>query len=121
MPSFIFYDNNCLLRKHLEAQGDTEILGRTGLPVDVFHFECKHSESDVYCAEHCNPASFPELMEGNRWVFNSSAAEQANVWFGQFQSIVREMTVEKYEGSISASTRQGRVIGKIDDCIGCIE
>jgi hypothetical protein len=47
-------------------------------------------------SEHCNPASFPELMEGNRWVFNSSAAEQANVWFGQFQSIVREMTVEKY-------------------------
>ena len=96
MPEIIFYDSNCNLRKHLEAQGDTDILGRAGLPVDVFHFQCKHSQSDEYCNEHCNPASFPELTNGDEWVFNSSAAEQANAWFGQFQPIVREMTVEKY-------------------------
>ncbi|KAJ7612433.1 hypothetical protein DFH06DRAFT_1484842 [Mycena polygramma] len=30
------------------------------------------------------------------WVFNSSAAEQANVWFGKYQNIVQDMAVLKY-------------------------
>jgi hypothetical protein len=73
------------------------LLNKVGLPVDVFHFECKHSESDEQCQEHCNPASFPELIgPNNEWIYNSSAAEQVNAWFGGFQGIVREMLVDRY-------------------------
>lgn len=31
-----------------------------------------------------------------KWVFNSSAAEQANAWFGKFQNIVQDMSVLKW-------------------------
>lgn len=36
------------------------------------------------------------MTSNDEWLFNSSAAEQVNVWFGAFQSIVREMSVENY-------------------------
>lgn len=35
-------------------------------------------------------------MDGDAWVFNSSAAEQANKWFRQFQPIVKEMPILRY-------------------------
>ena len=35
-------------------------------------------------------------MVGDKWRFNSSAAEQANAWIGGFLAIVREMRVENY-------------------------
>lgn len=68
----------------------------TGLPVDVFHFKSKHKDTDKWCQENCNPADFPELMDGNKWRFNSSIAEQTNVWLGGYHAIVREMGVIKY-------------------------
>ncbi|KAJ7439728.1 hypothetical protein B0H11DRAFT_1687812, partial [Mycena galericulata] len=96
LPSYIFYDNNCSFLKHLHASGET-YFNNVGLPVDVFHFKCKHSEGDVFCQTHCNPARFRELINSEgKWVFNSSAAEQANVWFGKFQNIVQDMSVLKY-------------------------
>jgi hypothetical protein len=74
------------------------------MPVDVFHARNKHHETDTFCQTHCNPAMFRELVgDNNEWVFNSSAAEQANVWFGGFQSIVREMPVAKYVTPVSFS------------------
>ncbi|KAK6984509.1 hypothetical protein R3P38DRAFT_2575937 [Favolaschia claudopus] len=92
LPSFCFYDSNCLLLKHLRATNDT-YFDSVGLPVDVFHAANKHD--DLFCTMNNSPALFPELMDSDgKWVFNSSAAEQANVWFGGFQSIVREMTVQ---------------------------
>lgn len=97
LPTHIFFDNNCQLRRHLVNIADTRILPHVGLPVDVFHFKSKHKETDIHCQTYCNPANFPELMTSeDEWLFNSSAAEQVNVWFGAFQSIVREMTVERY-------------------------
>ncbi len=67
------------------------------LPVDVFHFKCKHKESDVICGMHCNPYHWPELrMEDGKWKFNSSTAEQTNIWMNRFQPIVREMQVDRY-------------------------
>ncbi|KAJ7221442.1 hypothetical protein GGX14DRAFT_353507, partial [Mycena pura] len=91
MPSYIFYDNNCTFKKHLIASGDT-YFDRVGLPVDVWHFKCKHKEGDLFCQAHCNPARFRELIgENDTWVFNSSAAEQSNAWFGKFQNVVQEM------------------------------
>ena len=63
-----------------------------GLPVDVFHATTKHKDTDEFCKMYCNPAGFYELYnEASEWIFNSSAAEQANVWFGQFLRVVREM------------------------------
>ncbi|KAF8573172.1 hypothetical protein K439DRAFT_1399876 [Ramaria rubella] len=103
MPSYIFYDNNCHLMAHLMAHllhtGDT-YFSNVGLLVDVFHFKSKHKETDIICQSHCNPARFRELVGGadtrNQWIFNSSAAEQANVWFGKFTSNVREMLPHRY-------------------------
>ena len=67
-----------------------------GLPVDVFHFDSKHKEGDAFCAEHCNAASFPELIgEGGKWIFNSSAAEQINSWMRKFEKLVQEMPVNR--------------------------
>lgn len=67
------------------------------LPVDVFHFKCKHKESDLDCGRFCNPFIWEELRtaDGN-WRFNSSAAEQANAWIGGYQAMVREMQVDRY-------------------------
>jgi hypothetical protein len=66
------------------------------MPVDVFHFNTKHKATDKHCSEHCNPALFKEVMVGDQWLFNSSAAEQTNAWIGGFQSIVHEMRMERY-------------------------
>ncbi|KAJ7143236.1 hypothetical protein C8R46DRAFT_920031, partial [Mycena filopes] len=93
MPSYIFYDNNCSFVKHLLASGD-HYFDRVGLPVDVWHFKCKHKEGDLFCQTHCNPTRFQELVrEDGTWVFNSLAAEQSNAWFGKFQNDVQEMPV----------------------------
>ncbi|PBK95017.1 hypothetical protein ARMGADRAFT_1045269 [Armillaria gallica] len=69
-----------------------------GLAVDVFHFSCKHSESDTFCQQHCNPIAYPELHgeDGKGWWFNTSIAEQTNVWVGGFHSICREMCADHY-------------------------
>ncbi|EPQ56063.1 hypothetical protein GLOTRDRAFT_41055, partial [Gloeophyllum trabeum ATCC 11539] len=57
----------------------------------------KHKTTDHACQMFCNPASFSGLVDQNgNWVFNTSIAEQTNVWFGAFQSIVREMEVVRY-------------------------
>jgi hypothetical protein len=86
IPSYIFYDNNCSLVKHLVTSGD-HYFDHVGLPVDVWHFKCKHKDGDVFCQLHCNPARFRELIgNDNTWIFNSSAAEQSNVWFGKFKT-----------------------------------
>ncbi|KIM76724.1 hypothetical protein PILCRDRAFT_77520 [Piloderma croceum F 1598] len=96
LPSYIFYDNNRNLVAHLLNTQDS-YFDNVGLPTDVFHATTKHSETDHLSQVHCNPARFRELIgENNKWIFNSSAAEQVNRWFGAFQSIVREMPVSKY-------------------------
>src|SRR6266487_5911899 len=96
MPSHIFFDNNCSLAKHVK---DDPVFANVGLPVDVFHFKCKHSESDTFCQQNCNPALFPELFgpDGKGWYFNSSIAEQTNAWLGGYHSICQEMLADKYD------------------------
>ncbi|KAJ3871030.1 hypothetical protein F5051DRAFT_341442 [Lentinula edodes] len=100
LPEVIFYDNNCRLYRYLKAHNNP-IAEESGLPVDVFHWKSKHKRTDVECAVHCNPYRFPELREDaedveGKWSFNSSVAEQNNVWLGGFLSIVREMGSVKY-------------------------
>ena len=102
--SYLFYDNNCTFRRHLDNRDAETRAAFEGmaLPVDVFHAKTKHKASDQFCQTNCNPALFSELYtrdpETNEvtWTFNSSAAEQANVWFGKFLPVVREMSEENF-------------------------
>lgn len=95
MPNHIFFDNNCSLSKHVK---DDPMFAHVGLTVDVFHFNCKHSTRDEYCQSNCNPALYKELYgeNGKAWYFNSSIAEQTNVWLGMFNPIVREMLPDRF-------------------------
>lgn len=95
-PDHIFFDNNCTLASMV--RGKDPFFDNIGLTVDVFHFKSKHSETDIFCQENCNPAAYPELIsEDNKgWYFNSSIAEQTNVWLGGYHAICREMLVDKY-------------------------
>jgi hypothetical protein len=96
-PDHIFFDNNCTLAG-MVRDGKDPFFDNIGLTVDVFHFKSKHSETDQFCQRNCNPAAYPELIsEDNRgWFFNSSIAEQTNVWLGGYHSICREMLMDKY-------------------------
>lgn len=42
--------------------------------------------------------AYPELLDTDgKFYFNSSIAEQTNVWFGSFHNICQEMTPVKYD------------------------
>lgn len=101
LPGVIWHDNNCRVRAMLNNDEDPHLrhyFDTCALPVDVFHFKCKHKESDIDCGTYCNPYIWPELRTADdKWRFNSSAAEQTNAWFGGYQAIVREMQVDRYE------------------------
>ncbi|KAA1479415.1 hypothetical protein DENSPDRAFT_862025 [Dentipellis sp. KUC8613] len=93
-PDYIFFDNNCNLAKSVKFD---KAFDHVGLPVDVFHFTCKHAQSDEWCQSYCNPALFPELKKPDgSWRFNSSVAEQTNVWLGGYHAILREMVAPRY-------------------------
>lgn len=84
---------------HVRKQADHHF-DQSALVVDVFHANTHHQESDKLCNEYCNPALFPELIDHTQpktpWVFNTSACEQVNVWFGAFQPMTREMHPERH-------------------------
>jgi hypothetical protein len=96
MPNHIIFDVNCTLAKHVKNDPDFR---NVGLAVDIFHFRSKYSKKDMFCQLNCNPALFPELCgeDGKGWYFNSSIAEQTNVWLGGYHAICREMWPEKYD------------------------
>ncbi|EPQ54160.1 hypothetical protein GLOTRDRAFT_44279 [Gloeophyllum trabeum ATCC 11539] len=99
LPQVLWHDNNCQIQAMLA--NDPEDLQKyfeyCAMPVDVFHFKSKHRESDIACNAYCNPYIWEDLRtEEGTWRFNSSAAEQANAWFGGYQSMVREMDVDRY-------------------------
>ncbi|KAF8964966.1 hypothetical protein BDZ97DRAFT_1659637 [Flammula alnicola] len=96
MPEFFIYDNCCGVYNHLHSQKDP-ILKSVGFPVDAFHYDCKHSRTDIICREHCNPRLFLELLnDDGTWYFNSSKCEQLNVWLGGYHAILREMKADRY-------------------------
>jgi hypothetical protein len=76
---------------------DDPVFKNVGLSVDVFHFKTKHSTTNHFCQENCNPVAFPELLgEDGGWYFNFSIAEQTNVWFGRYHAICHEILVDKF-------------------------
>ncbi|KAF8315244.1 hypothetical protein DL93DRAFT_2148981 [Clavulina sp. PMI_390] len=106
VPDVIFYDNNCTFCAHLQKQND-HFFDAAILPVDVFHFECKHKVTDTFCQENCNPARYPALYdESGKWVFNSSAAEQTNSWINGYLPMVRDMLPHKYNFFLDEMIRQ---------------
>ena len=99
MPEYFIYDNCCGVYNHLLAQKDP-LLQTVGFPVDAFHYDCKHSRTDIICRQHCNPRLFRELLiddaSGRTFYFNSSKCEQINVWLGGYHAILREMQADRY-------------------------
>ncbi|KAJ6570314.1 hypothetical protein B0H10DRAFT_2354309 [Mycena sp. CBHHK59/15] len=100
LPTVLWHDNNCSIVKMLRNEPDEykgTYFDHVALPVDIFHFKCKHKETDLDCGANCNPYLWADLRtEDGKWRFNSSATEQTNTWFGGFQSMVQEMPVERY-------------------------
>ncbi|EIW86234.1 hypothetical protein CONPUDRAFT_148327 [Coniophora puteana RWD-64-598 SS2] len=94
-PEHWIYDTACEAKK--QAMKDPW-WDQVGMSVDVFHFRNKHKTTDEFCQRFCNPADFPELQsgDGSGWWFNTSIAEQVNVWLGSFHAIVREMRPTRY-------------------------
>ncbi|EIN11940.1 hypothetical protein PUNSTDRAFT_62687, partial [Punctularia strigosozonata HHB-11173 SS5] len=115
LPEVMWYDSNCRVSATLNASAKDkqQRYARIALPVDVFHFKSKHKVTDEWCGSHCNPYMWKELRtdDGRNWRFNSSAAEQANVWFGGYQAVVREMQVDRYNFFLDEMIkRRNRVI-----------
>ncbi|KIJ57565.1 hypothetical protein HYDPIDRAFT_104097, partial [Hydnomerulius pinastri MD-312] len=115
MPEYFVFDNNCKLRAHQEAIKDMHF-SQTGMPVDVFHFNSKHKETDLYCQQHCNPAAFPELIEDGKWRFNTSICEQTNVWLGGYQAVLRDMGMHRYNFYLDEMIKRRNrfVIGELE-------
>ncbi|KZT55013.1 hypothetical protein CALCODRAFT_417899, partial [Calocera cornea HHB12733] len=99
MPQVLFFDNSCSLRRWLQDRPEAAHFKNTALVVDVFHYKSKHSQEDVFCSTHCNPAAYPDLydVDNKRWTFNSSACEQANAWLRKYQGQLREMSAIRFE------------------------
>ncbi|KAG2751907.1 hypothetical protein P692DRAFT_20871831 [Suillus brevipes Sb2] len=96
-PQHMIYDSNCNVLREVESCKITFFEGM-GMCVDAFHHKTKHKASDVFCRERCDMRAYPELVdEDGKYYFNSSIAEQTNVWFGGFHNICREMTPVKYD------------------------
>ncbi|KAG1788524.1 hypothetical protein EV424DRAFT_1550598 [Suillus variegatus] len=78
-PTHVFFDNNCRLALHVK---DDPFFQDIGLSVD----------------RTATPAAFPELKtDDGEWYFNSSACEQTNSWFGNFNPITRGMKPAKFD------------------------
>ncbi|KAI7962806.1 hypothetical protein MJO28_000900 [Puccinia striiformis f. sp. tritici] len=63
--------------------------------VDVFHFK-SHKEDDCFCRQWTDPNLYPQLKKDRSWIFNSSAAEIANIWYGGFASICCNKTTVQF-------------------------
>ena len=94
----VVYDYNCGQGRYLKDRPGKERWKDVGLPIDVFHFTSKHSKTDDFCLESCNPYRYPEMRteDDQKWFFNTSVAEQNNMWIGGFNAVLRGMTQEKY-------------------------
>jgi hypothetical protein len=99
-PNFFVFNAGCQLYAHVK---DCEWWQPIGLPVDVFHHKTKYKETDIDCQLHCNPANFPELQHFNKktkkdeWYFNTSIAEQTNVWVVRLYLMCQEMRAVFYD------------------------
>ncbi|KAI0052237.1 hypothetical protein FA95DRAFT_1580111 [Auriscalpium vulgare] len=119
LPGVMYYDSNCLLQAMLENDPDPydrTYFDDSALGVDAFHFSTKHKATDVECGRRCNPYIWPELRTPDgQWRFNSSIAEQVNVWIKGYVNIVREMEVTRYNFFLDemVKLRNQRTVAKL--------
>ncbi|KAG1838440.1 hypothetical protein DFJ58DRAFT_733816 [Suillus subalutaceus] len=86
-PQHMIYDSNCNALREVESRNIAFFEGM-GMCVDAFHHKTKHKASDMLCRERCDMKAYPELLDDNgKYYFNSSIAEQMNIWFGGFHNI----------------------------------
>lgn len=96
LPEVVFYDNACRLTEHIyHGDGDIKDFEGTVIPVDPFHHR-SHAGSDTFCQRFTDPKLFPDIQENGKWIFNASAAELTNIWYGGFASMCRNMHSIKY-------------------------
>ncbi|KAG1777175.1 hypothetical protein EV702DRAFT_1197503 [Suillus placidus] len=96
-PRHLIYDSNCNAL-HEVRSCNIQFFDGMGMCVDAFHHKTKHKANDTLCREHCDMRAYPELLhDDGKFYFNSSIAEQTNVWFGAFHNICREMTPVRYD------------------------
>jgi hypothetical protein len=92
----MFYDFNYSALKEVDACR-IMFFKTIGMCIDMFHFWTKHKDSDEFCYTHCDAEAYPELCTPDgKWVFNTSAAEQANIWLEGYYSMCREMVLVKF-------------------------
>ncbi|POW09681.1 hypothetical protein PSHT_09040 [Puccinia striiformis] len=97
MPQVILYDSACKLLAHIykSTAEERNRFIKSIVAVDVFHFK-SHKEDDCFCRQWTDPNLYPQLKKDGSWIFNSSAAEISNIWYGGFASICRNMTAVQY-------------------------
>ncbi|KAF8426822.1 hypothetical protein L210DRAFT_3420560 [Boletus edulis BED1] len=96
-PQHLIYDSNCNALREVQCR-HLSFFQDMGMCVDTFHHRTKHKVTDTLCQEKCNMRAYPELLDDDgKFYFNSSIAEQTNVWFGAFHNICQEMTPTKYD------------------------
>ena len=109
-PAYICIDKACLVMKTAVIQRTPweEWKQTTRFIVDSYHY-INHKATDQICRTWCNPSpqdgSAPNLVgeridkDGNTIKvreFNTKACEQLNAWLGGFESILKRMTVNKF-------------------------
>src|ERR1700761_3805835 len=92
------YDTNCDAKQQVMKEPRDTWWDVVGMCVDVWHFLNKHKVSHEFCQKYCNCYDYPELLNenGKTWFFNTSIAEQVNVWLGGYHAFVRKMLPVKY-------------------------
>ncbi|EGG08161.1 uncharacterized protein MELLADRAFT_84934 [Melampsora larici-populina 98AG31] len=97
LPEVIFYDNACNLLKVIHnGDRDPAPFKHSIIPVDPFHHRA-HKETDEFCQRYTDPKKFPDLQENGSWIFNASAGELSNIWYGGFASMCRNMQATRYK------------------------
>ena len=95
-PQYMIYDSNCNALQEVYSC-KIHFFNGMGMCVNAFHHRTKHKASDTFCWKNCSMKAYPKLLNDGGYYFNSSIAEQTNVWFGGFHNICREMTPVKYD------------------------
>ena len=95
-PEHLIYNSNCNALKEVESWGDRWFVG-VRMCVEAFYLWTKHKATDTFCSTQCDPKNYPDLINPDgSWYFNSSIAEQMNVWLGGYHAIVWEMLLVKF-------------------------
>lgn len=94
----------CLNRYYTDILAPSFSCGTFPNPPDAFHM-CSHKESDLFCQNFTNPRKIPDLKNGDKWIFNSSAAELTNIWYGGFSSICRGIHAVRYNFFLEVMVR----------------